>query len=168
MTNRQRRKAITLLELIVTLALMSALVTAISGLLRTSITTFEGYGSDHQRIEAAHGLARHIVRQLRQAAAVVAISDPGQSPGWLVVPTSAGQLLVWQQVGSDVNYGVGSADDLLAAPIDTLSFIGLEASGAQASSEDEIRAVQITCRVALDREVDTERVVRCTAWLRTR
>ena len=55
----------------------------------------------------ANAVARHVVRQVRQAARVVAISGPADNSGSLTVESATGDNLVWNHDASlgTVNYG---------------------------------------------------------------
>lgn len=165
----RRRRGMTLLEMAVTISLLTVVITAVAALLRTTANTWDAYDSDHSRIEAAHGLARHFIRSFRQVSRVTSITTATDTNGMLVVTTSSGGSLAWFYTAEQAYYRVDGVDHLLADNVRELSFQGFKADGVTATENpDEIRAVRISVTIQLDREVDNERTVRCTGWLRTK
>ena len=166
----QRRTAVTLLELVVTLSLMGLVVAAIATLVRTSTATWTAVDSDHVRLSSAHGVLRHFIRSARQAYAVTAITAPDTAHGAITLQSPAGDERVWSCDGVAAYVtSAGSSPSLLAESVTHMSFLGLEKDGVTpAQAVADIRAVQMTITVGMDREVDGERTVRATAWLRTK
>ena len=97
------RAGFSLLELIVTAAMMATLVTAVSMVLRSSQNAWEAFDGDHSRLEAAHATLRHLVRHLRQAEQVVAISSASDSSGTISALLPSGDTVVWDHSGTSVN-----------------------------------------------------------------
>jgi len=164
---RNPRTGFSLLELTVVAAMMAVLVTSVSVLLRTSQNAWEAHDSDQARLESAHAVLRHLVRHVRQGEAVTAISAPADTSGTISVLMPDAQTFVWDHSGSNVNFGAGTADSLLAEGIDELSFTGYKADGVTATTvPDEIQSVLCTAKVTLPRQTGASRTVQCWAWLR--
>ena len=164
-----RRRAMTLLELILAMTLMTILVAAVGLVLRTGHAAWKAGRDDSALVAAANATVRHVVRRARQAQAVVAISDPSDTPGTLSLSMPSGETLVWAHdaAGREVAYGVGSADNLLAEGITELIFCGYKADGVtQTTALDEIHSIKCAARVRLPRETGGDRTVSCRAWLR--
>ena len=164
-----RRAGTTLLELILATTLLTGMVVAMAVVLRTGHLAWRANQADAERISSATGTLRHIVRRVRQAEAVVAISNPSDASGSLSVLTPSGQTLVWSHDDStrQVFFGVGTADSLLGQEISTLSFTGHQADGTtQTTVIDEIQSVKCHLTVELPRKTNGTRSVSCWAWLR--
>lgn len=164
----KRRRGFTLLEVVVTIGLMSITITSICLLLRSSAAMWEAFDSDHGRLEEAHHTVRHFIRGLRQADSVVSISAATNTNGTITLNDVDGVPITWARVSDQIQYtSASSAGNVLASKITELSFLGLKADGVTATTvPDEIRSVRITVTVALDREAGSSRTIRCAAWLR--
>ena len=164
-----RRAGTTLLELILATTLMTGMVTATAVVLRTGHVAWEANRADAALISAGNATARHVVRRVRQAEAVISISDPGDASGSLSVLMPSGETMVWSHddTAGQVMYGVGSADSLLGQDISTLSFVGYRADGTtQTTVAAEIQSIKCRVSVELPRTSGGTRTVSCWAWLR--
>ena len=164
----KRRRGFTLLEVVVTIGLMSITITSICLLLRSSAATWEAFDSDHGRLEEAHHTVRHFIRGLRQADSVVSITASTNTSGSITLNDVDGSPITWTRVSNDIQYtSTVSAANVMASNITELSFLGLKADGVTPTVvPTEIRSVRITVTVALDREAGSSRTIRCAAWLR--
>ena len=161
------RKGMSLLELVVATAIMAAIVTSAAALLRTSQTVWNTYNGDVARLDAAHAVLRHIVRELRQCWSISAITPAAQTSGSLAAVDGSGGTRVWTKSGSNVNYGISSATDLLATDMSELRFTGYAGDGVTATTTvAEIRSVHCTAVIELDRATGASKTVGCRAWLR--
>ena len=161
-------RGFSLLELLVATAIMAIMATTVAVLLRTSQNAWEGTDSDHSRLEAAHAVARHLVRQLRQAEEVTAISGPSDVSGTISARMSTGDTYVWDHAADTVNFGVGTADSLLADGISELSFIGYKADGTTTTTvAAEVQSVECKLKVQLPRDTGGDRIIRGRAWIRS-
>lgn len=164
-----RRNGTTLLELILATTLLTSMVTATAVVLRTGHVAWEANQSDVTLISSGNATVRHIVRRVRQAEAVTAISGPSDTSGSLSVLMASGETLVWDHDNGakQVSYGIGSADSLLGQDIATLSFTGYRADGTtQTTVPAEIQSVKCRASVELARTSGGTRTVSCWAWLR--
>ena len=147
---------------------MAMLVTVVTSVLRSSQNAWDGHDSDHTRLEAAHAVIRHLVRHIRQAERVVAISNPVNKSGRVVVQSPAAQQFVWQRVGNNVNFGVGVPTGLLVEGISELTFVGFKADGVTKTTvPDDIHSIKATVKVQLDRGANREQSVSSWIWLRS-
>jgi hypothetical protein len=191
-----------LLELVVSVAIMASIVTSAAALMRTSQTMWSTYNGDIARLDGAHAVLRHVVRELRQCWMISAISLSANSDGLLLAVTGEGDVLVWLKTGDSVNFGrvdgsallggdglIGSllggnlsledllsdilsapnlvATNLLASDISELRFTGLKGDGISVTTTAaEVRSVQCTAVVQLDRDTNATKTLHCRAWLR--
>lgn len=157
----------TLLEVVTASAMMAALMTSGVVLLRTSQGVWEAHQEDHARLEAGQKLVRHIVRRVRQAEAVVAVSDASNVYGNLTLLMPDGKIYAWAQSGNLVMYGADTASNVLAQNIDTLRFIAYEADGSTITTDPaKAQSIQCIVTVTLPRGSGELRVIRSHAWRR--
>ena len=164
------RRAITLLEVVMATTLLAGLGTAAAMLLRTGHVAWSAHEEDAAGLEAAHATLRHIVRQVRQAVQVSAISSPNDNAGSLSLLMPSGETYVWSRnaATNEVYFGVSSASDLLAAGITQLSFSGYGVDTVTVpASVTDIQSVVCRVQVQLPHEVGSARSITYWAWLRT-
>ena len=168
--NQRERTGFTLLELMVSTAMLAMLSTACMMLVRTSYTAWSRHEDDHAQRHQSLAVLRHIARQARQAKAVMAVSTSTDTSGTLTLLTVDDKLLVWDHNAStkEVLFGVTTATDVLATGIEELSFVGIKADGTTPTIEPGvIHSVLCTSKINLSRPSGTEVVTNsCRAWLR--
>ena len=165
----KRRTGVTLLELILATTLLTGMVVATAVVLRTGHVAWQANQADAELVSAANATVRHIVRRVRQAEAVAAISDPSDTSGSLSVLMPSGATMVWNHDGAtrQVLFGTGSADSLLGQEIATLGFAGYEADGTtQTTVPADIQSIKCHVTVELPRKTNGTCSVSCWAWLR--
>ncbi len=161
------RTAFSLLELIVVAALMSVIVSSVGILIRSTQTAWGAHSDDTNKLNSAHATLRHITRHLRQATAITAISGAADNSGTLSATLTDTNTHVWDHSGSQVNYGVTTASNLLAGSIDQLNFVGYEADGTTTTTTPaDVHAVKCTVQVTLSRDNNATRTVSCWVWVR--
>ena len=161
------RKGMSLLELMVATAIMAAIVTSAAALMRTSQSVWNAYDGDIAKLEAAHAVLRHVVRELRQCWSVSAITAASNSNGSVSAVDGDGNTLVWTISSTNVNFGVGSASNMLATGISELRFTGYAGDNVTATTTvANIRSVQCTAVVVLSRDTNATKTIQCRAWLR--
>lgn len=169
--NRATPAGFSLLELVVSTAILAVLSVSSMVLVRSSYAAWKTHEVDHAERQQAVQVVQHIVRKVRQAVAVVEISDPSDISGSLSLLTANGEILVWDHdAGSkEVRYGVNSPTDLLAEGVEELNFRGLKTNGWEQTTEvDLIHSVLCTSRVELDRPSGAETITySCQSWLRS-
>jgi prepilin-type N-terminal cleavage/methylation domain-containing protein len=165
-----RRRGMSLLELVVASSMLALLMTSVAVLLRTGRQVWEAHEADYRRVEAAQATLRHVVREVRQAESVAAISAAGDSSGQLALLMPDGTLKVWDHDGATdtVNYGVNAANSLLAEEITGLAFAGFQADGVTAAATaDEVQMLQIEVNIARPPGAAGGGTFRSWAWLRS-
>jgi prepilin-type N-terminal cleavage/methylation domain-containing protein len=170
MKNSNRQRGFSLLELMVTTAMLAVLSTATMVLVRTSYTAWNRHEEDQETRQASIAVLRHIVRHVRQATAVTAISGAGDHSGTLSVLTTSGETLVWDHDAATkrVLFGISSANQVLATDIEKLNFVGYRTDGTTPATDvGLIHSIRATTEVALMRPTGAEAVTTsCQAWLR--
>jgi len=155
-----------LLEMITATAIMATVMASVVVLVRSGHDVWNAYEEDIEINENAYGVLRHVVRQLRQADSITAISAPSDTSGSLSILTSSGTTNSWSHSGSQVLFNNGSGDQLLAQSIDELTFVGYDAAGNQTTTPGDIQRVQCTARVTLTQGGGTPKTVSVTTWVR--
>ncbi len=169
-TSRRARCAFTLVEVIAAMAIMATLTTASFALLRTTNNAWLRHRNDsNQRREAVASL-QHIMRRVRQATAVTAISTAADASGALTLQMTGNASAVWDHNAgtSQMLYGTSTATNLLASGITAFTVVGLKADGSTLTTQlDLIHAVRCTIQYTLTRPSGTStETLSCTAWLR--
>ena len=100
---RRGRTGLSLLEMAIATATMATLMAAVVVLVRTGYGAWEIYENDLEVTENAYATLRHIVRNVRQADAVTAISTAADTSGNLSILTESAAAHTW-----DHNAGLGS------------------------------------------------------------
>ena len=165
-----KRRGMSLLELVVATSLLAMMLTAVTVILRTSRQVWESHEAEFVRLEAAQATLRHIVRQVRQADAVSAISDATDNSGQLALAMPDGQVVVWDHDGgtNTVNYGVGAANSLLAPEIAGLRFAGLRADGTTPAAQPaEVQCLRIDVTIPVPAGAAGSGVFSSWAWIRS-
>ena len=166
----QPRRGFTLLELATSTAVLAVLATACMVLVRTSYTSWNRHEDDHAQRQAGLAVLRHITRQARQCRGVVAISLATDNSGTLSLLTPDNRVLVWDHDSgtSTVNFGIDTADQVLATGVKELTFVGLKLDGSTQSTEPGlIHSIQCTTRVDITRPSGIVTDTHSTrAWLR--
>ena len=169
-SNDRQKHGFTLLELMVTTAMLAVLTTATMVLVRTSYSAWNRHEQDQEVRQAGIAVLRHIIRHVRQATAVTAISSASDNSGTLSILTTSGQTLVWDHDAGTkrVHFGVTTANQLLATGIEELSFVGFRTDGSTpTTSVGLIHSIRAKTGVELDRPTGTETVTAsCQGWLR--
>ena len=160
----------TLLELIIATSMLAMLLTSVSIVIRGVRASWDAHEADYVRIEAAHSTLRHIVRTIRAAEAVTAVTPETNNSGSLSVRMPNGDTLVWAHdaVNNRVNYGVTAASNLLASEITGLRFRSRRADATTAAATPgDTQCLQIEVTVQLPREANGQRIVTSWAWVRS-
>lgn len=165
------RSGFTVLELIVTTAMLAMLTTACMVVVRTSYSAWNRHNDEHAQRQAGLDVLQHIVRTTRQARAVSNISLASDNSGTLTLLDISGNLLVWKHDSgsSQVQYGIGSASNLLATGVEELNFVGYKVDGLTATTDPGlIHSIQCTSKVNVSRPAGAETITTtCRAWLRS-
>ncbi|MDA1055506.1 MAG: prepilin-type N-terminal cleavage/methylation domain-containing protein, partial [Planctomycetota bacterium] len=89
-----KRRGLSLLELIIASSMLAMLMTSISVVIRAGRGAWEAHEEDYVRVEAAHSVLRHIVREIRWADAVTEFTFDAK-PARLGLLMPNGETHVW-------------------------------------------------------------------------
>lgn len=169
-TNGKRRRGFTLVEAIAATAIMATLTTASFALVRTANAAWLRHRDDSNRRREAIVAMQHVMRRVRQAKRVTAISTAADNSGALTVLMGDGTNSMWDHNSgtNQILYGTTSATNLLAANVTELTVVGLKADGSTLTTQtDLIHAVKCTMKYTLTRPSGTTtETISCTAWLK--
>lgn len=158
-----RRRGLSLLELIIATAMLGMIMATVTLVIRTSRVGWEAHEADYTRIEAAHATLRHIVRDVRQADGVAAIAA-----NRLTLDMPNGDRVVWEHSGTTVNYGITTPTSLLADQITSVTFTGKEADGSTTTTTpSDVQCLEIDVTVTLPRDTNPTRTVSSMVWVRS-
>jgi prepilin-type N-terminal cleavage/methylation domain-containing protein len=153
-SNRQQRLGFSLLELAVTTAILAMVATSSMTLVRTAYTAWHRHDDDHTQRQQAAAILRHVCRHVRQARAVMAVSAATDTSGTLSLLMSNGDTNVWEHSNGtlDVDFGIGTASDLLAYGIDELTFQATRVDGVTVATDiGLIHSILCTVKFTLSR-----------------
>jgi len=156
--------------MIIASTLMTMVLATVSVVMRTGRAAWEAHEADFTRLTAGHATLRHIVRQVRQAESVLAITPATDNSGSISIRLANDNVLVWDHdsLTDRVLFGQNAADNLLAEGIEQLSFQGLCADGiTPAATADEVQCVIVTLAVNLPRDTNSLRTISSWVWIRT-
>ena len=165
------RKGMTLLELIIASSMLAMLLTAVTVVLRTAHSAWQAEEGDFAKLQSLQATLRQIVRQVRQAGAVTAISAANNTSGSLTITLWDGSSLSWARDNATNNVYCdpnSPPTQLLATDITSLTFAGYMADGVTlAATPDQIHSLQIQAQVQLPRETNGARTITTWVWLRS-
>jgi prepilin-type N-terminal cleavage/methylation domain-containing protein len=168
--NRTSRTAFTLVEMIAATAIMATLTTASFALVRTANDAWRRHRDDSLQRAQATAALQHMVRRIRQATQVTAISPSADMSGYFTLQMADGTIAMWDHNGGtgQVLYGTSTANNLLAEGITAANFTGLTANGlATTTDASKIHAVRCLVTYSLSRPTGpVTESVSCLAWLR--
>ncbi len=169
-TSARGRAALSLLELITAAAVCSSLMTASLVVVRSSHGAWQAHEAEAEAADQVYSVLRHVVRTLRQAQAVNAITGPADNAGELVVTTAAGDQVAYSLTGSGVveYWHTGATiNTKLAHGLTGLTFQGLATDGvSDAATPEDVQAVRILAAYNSGFG-DGNRTVTCIAWMRS-
>ena len=152
--------------------MLAIVVTSLSLVLRTARTAWDRAESDYGVLHHAHTVARHFVRQAREASAVTAHSTNGRSitlrlrdgneVSWTFTPGTTGNYSDVVTVG----YSSSGEQGPLAYGIRELNFVGYDANSNITSTVEDIQLVKVTVTVGIGRR-SALRNVTSYVWIRT-
>lgn len=169
MQQNKHRTGLTLLELIIATTMMTMLMVSVSAVLRSSRVAWDAREADCSRLESAYGLLRHLVRWVRQANEIVSVSSPTNTSGYITMRLPSGDVYAWRHdsTGKAVYFGIGSANDLLAENIESLTFEAFKADGVTPTTDvDAIQCLRVTVGFRLPRDTGSARLVRSWVMIR--
>ncbi|TWT48870.1 prepilin-type N-terminal cleavage/methylation domain-containing protein [Botrimarina hoheduenensis] len=160
------RCGVTLLEVMTTLALSATLMTSSMVVLRSSYATWRLHEEELDRAGAANAVLRHLVRGVRQANAVTAVTATAAPNGALSVQLNDGLVATWTYSSGTVLYQMtGGSPQTLSDNITGLSFTGYEADGVTTTDNpSDIHALR--CAVTTTLPSGANRTASSFTWVR--
>ncbi len=166
-----RRGGFTLVEMIAATAIMALLTTSSFVIVRTANNAWVRHRDDSNKRREALATLEHIGRRVRQATRVTAISTAADTAGTLTLLMPGGTTAMWSRNSgtNQILYGTTSPTNVLATGITELTFTGIKADGATATTQaDLIHAVRCTVKYTITRPTGTvTETVSRSAWLRS-
>jgi hypothetical protein len=151
-------------------AIMALVTTSSFVLVRTAHNAWTRHRDDCERRREAIATLQHLMRRVRQATAVTAISAAADASGAITLALPGGTTAVWDHNAgtSQVLYGTSTPTDLLASSITEMTLIGVKADGTNTTTTpDLIHAVRCTVKYNLSRPTGSvTETVSSAAWLR--
>lgn len=170
-TNRQHRTAFTLVEVIAATAIMAALTTSSFALVRTAHQAWSRHRDDSMKRHEAIATLQHVMRRVRQATAVTAISAAADVSGGLTLQMADGSTAIWDHNSgtSQALFGTTTPTNVLSEGITEMRFTGMTASGLVTTTDvTKIHLISCSVKYALTRPAGTTtETVSCMAWLRS-
>ncbi|HEX6962387.1 MAG TPA: prepilin-type N-terminal cleavage/methylation domain-containing protein [Lacipirellula sp.] len=168
---KRRRSGFSLVEVIAAAAIMATLTTASFALVRTANDAWRRHRDDMLQRGQAISTLQHVVRRVRQAREVAAISPNADMSGYLTLQMADGTLAMWDHNGGtgEMLYGTSAPTNLLAEGITAANFVGLTANGLSTTTDiSKIHAVRCTVEYTLSRPMGSvTETVSNLAWLRS-
>ena len=176
MTRQSRqhvRSGFSLLEMVISMTLLSIVMSAVTVVLRTSREAWEAHEVDHVRIRTAHASVGHIVRAVQEASEIVTVTTGVPTNTRLTVRLSDGDTLTWQHDASRkqilfTQTSVSSSPAVIAENIETLEFQPFRVDGGlfQPGMIDRAQEIEVSVGVLLPREAPVSRRAASRVWLR--
>ena len=167
------RAAYSLLELVIAMTLLSVVMTATTVVLRTARQAWEAHEADHVRIRTAHSAVRHIIRQVRDAAEVVSVTNSRKVSSTLSVRMNDGDQLTWKHDAKSkrilfTQTSVSKQATVLAEGIETLEFrpVRVDQTAYDSRLNDRVQELFVLVGVKLPREKPVVRTAMGVVWLR--
>lgn len=157
------------MEMVAATAITSSLMVSSMVVVRSSYAAWQAHQGDVDRLVSADAVLRHVVRGIRQAAEVSAITDSTNTTGRLDLVNAAGGTDYWEHTGTGDGYVVyNAAGAILAEGINQLTFVGYEADGVtETTTPEDVQLIKCTVQVTLPRGAGQIRTVSCQGWLRS-
>ncbi|RIK87733.1 MAG: hypothetical protein DCC67_01435 [Planctomycetota bacterium] len=169
-TKRRQRAAFTLVEIFAVTTIMAVMAVSTFALVRTANAAWKRHRDDSERRREAIAALQHVVRRLRQATAVAAISGSTDASGYISATMADGSTSAWDHDAAvnRIFYGNPTADNLLAEGIASMTFVGFTANGQTiAADPDDIHLVHCRLGYSLPRPGGSvTEYVSGMAWLR--
>ncbi len=170
-TSSRSRRAFTLVELLISMTVLTALMTSISVVLRTTRQAWESHQSDLIATQTAHAVVRHIVRELREADSVVSVSAKTAAAGDLAIRDATGVALRWQHNTTTkqvlfTDASVSATAQTLAENVSLLRFTAYAPDGTTETSViEQMQFLKIEVTVPVPSTGRT-RTINSWVWLR--
>lgn len=147
----QRRRGVTLLEVMTAVALSATMMMSSFVVLRSTYAAWQAHEADLDRGASAAATLRHLTRCVRQSNGVGAISAAIDTSGSLTIIDAAGVQMTWEHAGTGVTLSLDAgASQPLADGIQSLAFEGYTADGVTPTTDpDEVQAIRAIVETSL-------------------
>lgn len=167
-TNRYRevRHGVTLMEVMTSLTIAATLMTASMVVLRSNYAVWTHHEVSLDRAGAANAVLRHVVRGIRQAADVTAITPSTTTSGSISLQRADGQTETWTHALGSVTYRIDSgSEQMLSDAITSMVFEGYEADGTTLTTNpSDVHVVRCVVTASVPGEGD--QAASSYAWVR--
>ena len=165
-----RRRGISLLELVIAGSMLATVVASLSLVMRTSRQAWETIDGEYWRLHRMQAVSRHVIRQTREASAIVSI-DPSGSAMTLALPDGNATWEWRSSFDGDPNVvlyrSTSGSQSVLARDIDSIQFVGYGADGMTLEPDpDRMHVLELRVAVTLPRDSASQRSVTSKVWLR--
>ncbi len=167
-----KRCGLTLLELIIASSMLAVLMTSLSVVLRTARVAWDISDGDYSAMHHASTIARHLVREAREARKVTFLSSNGSE---IELELASSGKIRWSHQTS----GSGMTDVVLVTDVDSgttepiahgirkLSFVGYEADGKTVASKiEDIQLIEVLVTVDTPSAASPTQTVSSMVWIR--
>lgn len=163
---RERRRGVTLLEVMTAVSLSATLMASSFVVLRSSYAAWRAHESDLDAAASPAAVLRHLRRHTRQAVAVTGITSAANASGRLQIERADGSTLCWEHTGTQVTLQVGATTPQpLADGVVALTFQGYEADGVTPTTEpSDVQTIHAT--VTASQADGGVRTVSSYTWVR--
>lgn len=144
-------KALTLLEMVISLAIVSILFSVILPVFTTAGNSWNSRQSSSEAIQNGRILVDYINSQLTKAVKIISVSDPVETNGFIEFEDAAGTALRFDIAASNyVQFGRPGSQSELAGPVTRLQFTcyALDDLNTPITDAEKIRLVKV--RAVLD------------------
>lgn len=150
-------------------AIMSMITASVVVVMRSGYAVWNAQEADIDILENGYGVLRHLVTQMRQATSVTAITASNDTQGSLSFTTATGVTRTWtRNASSDVYFNNGTANQLLAKNINSMTFTGYKADGNTVTTiPAEVQVVECRVQITLPRGAGVTRTLTTRAWIRS-
>ncbi|MCC9601564.1 hypothetical protein LOC67_13485 [Stieleria sp. JC731] len=163
-----RRQGISLLEMVVAGTMITTIMMGLALVFRTAGHTWEVVDRDYAAERQISSVVRHFVRESREAASVISISNRGDQITLLMNDSS---VRTWRRdENGEVQYQMNfdQAFKPLADGIEQLQFTGFDAAGVQVDDDPtDIQLVRIVARSQRETAQDASLEHESKVWIRT-
>ncbi|MBA7610450.1 hypothetical protein ES703_17658 [subsurface metagenome] len=166
---QSRARALTLMEIIVSLAIMAIIFAVIVPLFVTMRNSWDSKQAAAETLQNGRVLIDHLNRNLSKAVKITAVSDSTETDGYIQFLDNDSNSLRYEIVDSYVQFGVvGSLSDL-AGPVSQLQFTCYDANDFNTPIVDvnSIRLVRVETTLTNSAPLGQDKTLIASVYLRT-
>ncbi len=163
-------RALTLLEMVIALAIMTIVIAAVLPQFRIIQNTWDSKRGDTELLQNGRVLAEHLSRYLSQAVRITAVSDSSETNGYIQFEDNAGDIMRYDIGTNDyVQFGSVSSLSDLAGPVSQLQFTCYDANDFDDPTTDvnSIRFVNVQTTLTNSAALGRDKTFTANAYLRT-